>query len=320
MTEFGQLQTAARLDELHRRRAAAPVRARARGGGDRRWRRRLRAGRRFQLQHGKTALSSEDPMTSTGFVTASRPSADRCASAAAASSSRSRAHAELTRVEILSRVDVLNGKAFGDVGPYEKIWGRAHFAIDPANPRNQMIADIDFAPRDAPARWCSPPISSSSSPRIPARGNGVVFFDVVNRGRFRLLSTFSDATGADDPTTEAHFGDASLLRSGLHAGRGGLAVRRPGRADRRPGADRDQRRPADQGLGARVVHLGQAGRVLQLDRRQRHQGLPPGGRQRRRLPADRPRGHVRRAAADPARRLAVRPHRRRHVTSPIRTT
>ena len=43
----------------------------------------------------------------------------------------------------------------------------------------------------------------------------MVFFDVVNRGRFRLLSTFSNATGADDPTTEAHFGDASLLRSGF---------------------------------------------------------------------------------------------------------
>ena len=100
---------------------------------------------------------------------------------------------------------------------------------------------------------------------------------------------------------------------GLHAGRGGLAVRRPGRSDWRPGADRDQGRPADQGLGARVVHLGQAGRVLQLDRWQRHQGLPPGGRERRRLPADGPRGHVRGAAARPAGRLAVRPHRRRQA-------
>ena len=34
------------------------------------------------------------------------------------------AHAELTRVEITSRVDVLNGKAFGNVGPYEKLRGK----------------------------------------------------------------------------------------------------------------------------------------------------------------------------------------------------
>jgi hypothetical protein len=57
-------------------------------------------------------------------------------------------HAELTRVEIASRVDVLNGKAFGDVGPYEKLHGKAYFAVDPKNPRNQVIADIDLAPRN----------------------------------------------------------------------------------------------------------------------------------------------------------------------------
>src|SRR5262245_36843947 len=58
------------------------------------------------------------------------------------------ARAELVRVEITRRVDVLNGKAFGSVGPYEKLHGKAFFAIDPANPRNQVIADIDLAPRN----------------------------------------------------------------------------------------------------------------------------------------------------------------------------
>jgi hypothetical protein len=52
-------------------------------------------------------------------------------------------------------------------------------------------------------------------PKDSSRGNGVVFFDVVNRGRFRLLSTFSGGAAADDPTTEAHVGDASLLRQGF---------------------------------------------------------------------------------------------------------
>jgi hypothetical protein len=42
-----------------------------------------------------------------------------------------------------------------------------------------------------------------------------VFFDVINRGRFRLLSTFSAGAAADDPTEEAHFGDASLLLQGF---------------------------------------------------------------------------------------------------------
>lgn len=123
-------------------------------------------------------------------------------------------HAELTRVEIASRADVLNGKAFGDVGPYEKIQGRAHFAVDPANPRNQIIADIALAPRNREGKVEFSADLLILKPKDASRRNGVVFFDVVNRGRFRLLSSFSDGEPADDPTTEAHFGDASLLLQG----------------------------------------------------------------------------------------------------------
>ena len=76
--------------------------------------------------------------------------------------------------------------------------------------------------------------------------------------------------------------------AGLHLGRGRLAVRRPRGSDRGPGADRDQQRTADHGLAARVVRLGQGGRLLQLDRWQRDQGLPPGRPGCARLPADGP--------------------------------
>jgi hypothetical protein len=123
--------------------------------------------------------------------------------------------AELTRVEITRRVDVLNGKAFGSVGPYEKLYGKAHFAVDPSNPRNQVIADIDLAPRNSVGKVEFSADLFILKPKDPSRGNGVVFFDVINRGRFRLLSTFSGATAADDPTTEADFGDASLLLQGF---------------------------------------------------------------------------------------------------------
>mgnify|MGYP006171086025 CR=1 FL=1 len=123
--------------------------------------------------------------------------------------------AELTRVEITKRVDVLNGKPFGDAGPYEKLHGKAYFAVDPANPRNAVIADIDLAPRNGEGKVEFSADLFILKPKDPARGNGVVFFDVINRGRFRLLSTFSAGDAADDPTTEAHFGDASLLLQGF---------------------------------------------------------------------------------------------------------
>src|SRR5688572_19981711 len=59
------------------------------------------------------------------------------------------ATAEVTRVVVERREDVLGGKAFGDVGAYEKIVGKVHFAVDPKNPRNAVIADVNLAPKNA---------------------------------------------------------------------------------------------------------------------------------------------------------------------------
>ncbi len=59
------------------------------------------------------------------------------------------ASAEVTRVEITTRADVQDGAAFGDAGAYELLQGRIHFAVDPNNSRNQVIVDLDKAPRSA---------------------------------------------------------------------------------------------------------------------------------------------------------------------------
>ena len=44
------------------------------------------------------------------------------------------AQAEVTRIEIASRTDVLEGKPFGASGAYEKIVGKVFFSVDPAHP------------------------------------------------------------------------------------------------------------------------------------------------------------------------------------------
>ena len=49
-------------------------------------------------------------------------------------------------------------------------------------------------------------------PKDAAKGNGVAFFDVVNRGKLELLSTFDHAGGSQDPTKDSDFGDGLLLR------------------------------------------------------------------------------------------------------------
>ena len=55
---------------------------------------------------------------------------------------RVRASGEVTRVDVTSR------KPVGTSG-YEKIVGIAHFAVDPKDPHNRVIADIDKAPVNA---------------------------------------------------------------------------------------------------------------------------------------------------------------------------
>src|SRR5262245_44322897 len=124
------------------------------------------------------------------------------------------AQAEVTRIEIASRTDVLSGKPFGASGAYEKIVGRVFFSVDPAHPRNKAIVDLDKAPRDADGRVTFSADLYVLAPKDAARANGVAFFDVLNRGRKNIIRDFNRAPAVPDPTAEADFGDGFLMRQG----------------------------------------------------------------------------------------------------------
>lgn len=125
------------------------------------------------------------------------------------------AWADVTRVTIQSRTVVANGQWFGTAGPYEKIAGTVFFELDPADPHNRAIADLDLAPRNARGR-----VEFSSdlfilAPQDPARASGSVLFEVSNRGGKGLLSTFNRASASNDPMLPEHFGDGLLMRNGF---------------------------------------------------------------------------------------------------------
>ncbi|HUE85222.1 MAG TPA: hypothetical protein VMO26_04020, partial [Vicinamibacterales bacterium] len=108
-------------------------------------------------------------------------------------------HAEVVRIEVTSRADVLAGRAFGAAGPYEKLAGRIYFAVDPRNPVNQIIADIGLAPRNAAGK-----VEFSSDfylikPKEPSRGNGTLLYEVSNRGGKGMIGFFNYAAGSVDP-------------------------------------------------------------------------------------------------------------------------
>ena len=122
--------------------------------------------------------------------------------------------AEVVRIEIHARSEVLGGRTFGLAGPYEKLVGKVYFAVDPGNPINQIIADINKAPRNAAGK-----VEFSSDlyvlkPKNPERGNGAVLCDIPNRGRKVMLSFFNRAPYSLDPSTGAEFGDGFLMRQG----------------------------------------------------------------------------------------------------------
>ena len=123
--------------------------------------------------------------------------------------------AEVVRIEVKSRLDVLQGKSFGASGAYEKLSGKIYFAVDPRNSANQIITDIEKAPQNASGK-----VEFSSDfylikPKELSRGNGSVLYEVSNRGNKGMLAFFDFASGSTDPQNAQDFGDGFLLEQGF---------------------------------------------------------------------------------------------------------
>jgi hypothetical protein len=127
----------------------------------------------------------------------------------------SAADARVVRLRIERREVILNGRAFGAAGPYEKLVGKVDFGLDPLLPRNGEIVDLKLAPRNTRGEVEASADFYMLKPVDPRRGNGRLFYEVGNRGGKAMLSTFQKAAGSPDPATEAQFGDGALMREGF---------------------------------------------------------------------------------------------------------
>jgi len=105
------------------------------------------------------------------------------------------AKAAVDRLEILERHLVAEGAAFGASGAYEKIRGRAWFALDPHAAANAAIADLVLAPPDVRGLVTFGAEFLMPRPAEPARGNGTVLYEVNNRGNIAILAEW----GSSDP-------------------------------------------------------------------------------------------------------------------------
>src|SRR6202790_451605 len=121
------------------------------------------------------------------------------------------ADAHVTRVEIISRTDIQDGRAFGLAGPYEKIVGRVYFAVNPDNPHNRLIVDLDKAPRNTQGEVEFSADLYLLKPKDMNKGNNAVLFEVSNRGGKGILRLVNGVTSSDP---NAEFGDGFLMREG----------------------------------------------------------------------------------------------------------
>ena len=115
---------------------------------------------------------------------------------------------------VTGREPYAGGASFGDAGPYEQIDGLATFAVDPDNPANELIVDLDKAPRDADGRVRFVADFSIVLASEPASGTARVLVELPNRGRRRVVNIVN--RGPAEPNTRTPDpGDGFLFRHGF---------------------------------------------------------------------------------------------------------
>ena len=82
------------------------------------------------------------------------------------------------RIEIDRQVSFAEGGAFGDAGAYERLVGRAHFALDPRDARNANVVDLGLAPVNGEGLVEFTADLDILKPVELARGNGALLYDV----------------------------------------------------------------------------------------------------------------------------------------------
>ena len=125
--------------------------------------------------------------------------ATRPAAALALMALASQAHAHITRIEVTATESpTFGGYAWPGVGRYEKIVGVAYGEVDPAQPHNASIVDLDLAPTNARGRVEYAFDFYILKPMDLRKGAHEAVYEPPNRGH-KTWSTFARVPAGDDP-------------------------------------------------------------------------------------------------------------------------
>jgi hypothetical protein len=125
-------------------------------------------------------------------------------------------HARVTRITITKTDPAFKGQTFGGAGAYEIIKGTIAGELDPADRRNALITDIQFAPRNAAGKVTYTTTFTILKPVDMSKANGTMVYDVTNRGNPRFVGRFTRFVLAGGPgdLELADPGDGSVYRAG----------------------------------------------------------------------------------------------------------
>src|ERR1700693_6534557 len=103
--------------------------------------------------------------------------------------------ARIKKIQITTKESPTFGGYSGPgVGQYEKIVGKAFGELDPNDPKNKVIVDLQLAPRNAKGKVEYSFDFYILKPVDPSKGNHKIFYEAPNRGA-KLFADFNRSTG-----------------------------------------------------------------------------------------------------------------------------
>jgi hypothetical protein len=106
------------------------------------------------------------------------------------------------------------GQSFGAVGQYERIQGTLSGAVDPANPRNAVIVDIEHAPRNPDGTVTYSIDFQILRPIDLSKGNHRIVFEPPNRGTPLMFDYLNSSPSPNNKLTAGNPGNGFLMNQG----------------------------------------------------------------------------------------------------------
>jgi uncharacterized protein (TIGR03437 family) len=127
------------------------------------------------------------------------------------------AAARVVSIQITSRNSFASGASFGTTGAYETLRGTVLFEVDPSDPRNKVVFDLDKAKPNSSGKVQFSADFFILKPVDLTKGNGALLAEVPNRGSKNALAFFNDASpsaNANNPSVALDAGNGFLFRQG----------------------------------------------------------------------------------------------------------